>query len=138
MKINSSNSSSNGSNSSNSNWTPAVLSQTGFQAYDLSIDLIRALVAPTAVIRRHSRSLADQIERASQSIPLNLREGAQRRGADRKHLYTVAAGSAGEVRAVLDVAVARGWLVESKLEPVRQLLDREGAMLFRLTQGRLA
>ena len=118
----------------NNSRTPAEFSRTGFEAYDLSIDLVRALVAPTALIRRHSRSLADQVERASQSVPLNLREGARRRGADRKHLYTVASGSAGEVRAVLDVAVARGWLDEAKLEALRKLLDREAAMLYRLTR----
>mgnify|MGYP000260873877 CR=1 FL=1 len=126
----------NNNNNSSSSRTPAEFSHTGFQAYDLSIDLVRALVAPTALIRRHSRSLADQVERASQSIPLNLREGGRRRGKDGKHLYTVAAGSNDEVRAVLDVAVARGWLDEANLEPLRELLDREAAVLYRLTHPR--
>ncbi len=52
------------------------------------------------------------------------------------HHFRVAAGSLGECRAVLDVAVASGWIAEVRLRSVRQLLDREAAMLYRLTHPR--
>lgn len=107
-----------------------------FEAYDLSIELVAATAELATTLRRHSRSLADQLARAVQSVPLNLAEGAERRGADRLHHYRIAAGSLAECRAVLDVAVASGWLAAGRLGPARDLLDREAAMLFRLTHPR--
>jgi four helix bundle protein len=81
-----------------------------FVAYDLSLDLIRSLRSPLALIKRHDADLAKQLTRASSSIALNLAEGCARAGADRRHLYRIALGSANEVRAALEVAMAHGWL----------------------------
>lgn len=48
--------------------------------------------------------------------------------------YAMAAGSASEIRAALDVAQAWGWSIAC--EPARELLDRQRAMLWRLTHPR--
>ena len=69
----------------------------GFHAYDVARALIRALAPLLPVIDRHDRDLGRQLRRASNSIPLNVREANQRLKGDRTHLFSVTAGSAGEV-----------------------------------------
>src|SRR5688572_14480608 len=81
-----------------------------FDAYDVALQLIRELAVVVVVVARHDADLVRQLRRAGSSVPLNLREGYRRAGADRKHLWRVAAGSADEVQAALDVAVAWGYL----------------------------
>ena len=67
--------------------------------------------------------------------PLNIAEANRRRGQDRAHLFRVAAGSAAEVQAGLDVAAAWGYLSEARAAPVKALLDEVLAMLHRLAGG---
>ena len=49
-------------------------------------------------------NLADQLERAGTSIPLNVSEGAYSKGGNRRSRYHIAMGSAGEAKAVFDIA----------------------------------
>src|SRR5215471_18827746 len=101
-------------------------------AYDIALDLIRALRPVVAQLRKHSRDAADQVERAASSIVLNLAEGDRRRGRDPGRFYDMAHGSAGEIRGALDLADAWGWQIES--EQARALLDRELGLLWGLTR----
>ncbi len=80
-----------------------------------------------------SADAADQIERAASSIVQNVAEGSLRRGKDPRRFYTMANGSASEVRAVLDLAKAWGWPINDA--EARRLLDRELALLWGLTRG---
>src|SRR5438477_7507102 len=66
-------------------------------------------------------ALADQWRRASYSVPLNIAEGASRRGPRefRRHL-DIARGSLHEIAVVLDLVVALGYLKESDLVPLRR------------------
>jgi four helix bundle protein len=105
-----------------------------FVAYDISLQLIRALRPVVTTLREHDRDLASQLRRAASSISLALAEGRDRRDGDRRRLYEVACGSASEVRAALDTADAWGWPVA--LEPSRLLLDRLGGLLYGLTHRR--
>jgi len=66
-------------------------------------------------------------------VLLNIAEGARRAGKDRAHHYRIAAGSAAEVGAALDVAAAWGYLDEARLDEVRRLVDRELGLLWGLT-----
>jgi len=104
-----------------------------FRALDLSLELIRGLRGPVALIRRRSQRLAVQLETAASSVALNLAEGSRRIGKDRLHHYRIAAGSAEEVRCGLLVAEAWGYLdarhIASSLERIDGLL----AMLWSLT-----
>jgi four helix bundle protein len=101
-------------------------------AYDIALDLIRALRPVITQLRTHSPEVADQIERAASSIVLNLAEGDRRHGRDPRRFFDMAHGSAGEIRGALDLADAWGWQIESK--EARALLDRELGLLWGLTR----
>lgn len=103
-----------------------------FIAYDVALDLIRALRPVVAQLRKHSREAADQVERAASSIVLNLAEGNRRGGRDPGRFFDMAHGSAGEIRGALDLADAWGWQVDST--QARALLDRELGLLWGLTR----
>jgi len=72
------------------------------------------------------------MRRATHSVALNLNEGNRRIGKDRLHLFRIAAGSAAEIQAGLDVADAFGLATGNSEEP-RVLADRLLAILWRLT-----
>ena len=101
-------------------------------AYDVALDLIRALRPVVAQLRKHSPDAADQVERAASSIVLNLAEGYRRHGRDPRRFFDMAHGSAGEIRGALDLADAWGWQVDSA--QARVLLDRELSLLWGLTR----
>lgn len=104
-----------------------------FDAFDVSLQLVRSLRQPLKQVQACDASLATQIRKAAASVPLNFNEGRRRRGGDRRHLWRIAAGSADEVRACLLVAQAWGYLeAEDLVEPLA-LLDRVLAMSWRLT-----
>jgi len=103
-----------------------------FVAYDVALDLVRALRPVVAQLRKHSAEAADQVERAASSIVLNLAEGGRRHGRDPRRFFAIAHGSAGEIRGALDLADAWGWQVESR--QARALLDRELGLLWGLTR----
>ena len=79
-----------------------------FIAYQLSLELVRSLRPVLDMLEARDRDLANQLQRALTSVPLNLGEGARRRAAIAAG-STYAHGSAGEIRAVLDVVAAFGW-----------------------------
>src|SRR5262249_59897391 len=101
-------------------------------AYDVALDLVRALRPVVAQLRSYSPAAADQVERAASSIVLNLAEGDRRHGRDPRRFWDIAHGSAGEIRGALDLADAWGWQVDST--QARVLLDRELGLLWGLTR----
>lgn len=101
-------------------------------AYEVALDLIRALRPVVAQLRGYSPEAANQVERAASSIVLNLAEGDRRHGRDPRRFFDMAHGSAGEIRGALDLADAWGWTIESK--QARELLDRELGLLWGLTR----
>ena len=102
-------------------------------AYTVALDLIRALRPVVIDLRKYSADAADQIERAANSVVLNIAEGDRRSGRDPKRFFAIAHGSAGEIRGALDLAEAWGWIVASS--SVRALLDREIGLLWGLARG---
>jgi four helix bundle protein len=101
-------------------------------AYDVALDLIRALRPVVVQLRTYSPDAADQVERAASSIVLNLAEGGRRNGRDPRRFFDMAHGSAGEIRGALDLADAWGWQIESS--QARVLLDHELRLLWGLTR----
>ena len=101
-------------------------------AYEVALDLVRALRPVVGQLRNFSSEAADQVERAASSIVLNLAEGDRRHGRDPRRFFAMAHGSAGEIRGALDLADAWGWQVESA--QARALLDRELGLLWGLTR----
>ena len=104
-----------------------------FIAYEVALAAIRLLRAVVAAIAARDPSLADQLRRAASSVPLNLSEGRQRAGKDRRHLWRVAAGSAAETGEALHVAVAWGYCDAAAATEALATLDRLRAVLWRLT-----
>lgn len=104
-----------------------------FDALEASLTVLDQLGPLHARIRTRGKSLADQIERASESIALNISEGRQRAGLDRPDLYRKAAGSAAELTTALRIARARGLITAADFAAVDAPLDRVRAMLWRLT-----
>ena len=103
-----------------------------FFAYDLSLDLARSLRDPLARIRGRNADLATQLDRAADSVHLNLAEAGGRWGADRTRMFRIAYGSLREVKGSLELAILKGWLDGS--EPAHALAHRLGGMLFRLAK----
>ncbi len=104
-----------------------------FLALELALSLIASLRGVVDKIRRRSPRLARQIEDAASSVAGNLGEGNRRRGRDRVQFFLIAAGSADETRCHLRVALSWGWVSEAEIAKPLSLIDRELAMLWRLT-----
>ncbi len=104
-----------------------------FIAYTNALDLARSLKPIIEGLRAYDAELANQLQRAATSIVLNVAEGAERRGRDPKRFFTMAHGSASEVRACLDLAEVWEWRVDMRV--ARKLLDRELALLWGLTHS---
>ena len=78
----------------------------------------------------------DQLRRASLSIVLNIAEGAgQRTRAQKRHLYSIARGSAMESAAIVDVLRGRGLASPAEGRAARGLVVRVVQMLTRLDQA---
>ncbi len=105
-----------------------------FDAFEITLELIRSLHDALAHLERRDPPLAAQMKKAAASIALNLREGRRRVGKDRTHLWRVAAGSADEVQAALLVAEAFGYVDQASLTRSLELVDRVLAMLWRMTR----
>ena len=105
-----------------------------FDVYDLSIELVAQLTDTADRLQRRDRSLASQLRRAASSIALNLAEGRRRDGKDQTYHFRVAAGSAEETRAALQLAAAWRHLDAASVATPLATLDRVAAMLYRLTR----
>jgi four helix bundle protein len=82
------------------------------KVHDVALGLVKA-VAPLAVqIGRHDPDLARQLRRALSSVPLNIAEGSDQRGARRASHYSIALGSAREAWSAIRTAVAWGYIGE--------------------------
>jgi four helix bundle protein len=86
--------------------------------YPVVLQLVREVSPYLPVLRARSSSLADQLERALLSVPLNVAEGAYSRGKNRGARYHTALGSAREALACLEAATALGWVsaIDAELE----------------------
>jgi four helix bundle protein len=105
--------------------------------YPVVLDLVRRLAPVIRVLRTRSSVLADQMERALISVPLNVAEGAYSRGRNRQARFQSAAASARETLACLETAEAMGFIgpVESE---VAAHFDQVIGTLVRLVQPRSA
>ena len=84
-------------------------------------------------IRKPNRALFDQLNRAMNSVVLNLAEGQGNDAGTAKARFASACGSAKEVRAGLELAVAYGYLSSSDVAEVDTALDEVCAMSWRLS-----
>jgi len=104
------------------------------QVESLSFEMVEAVRPLVARVRRHDRSLADQLVRAASSVALNIAEGDMSDPGNQKSRFFTAAGSANEVRAALRLAVAWGYVAPTEAEPGSALVLRILSMLWKLTR----
>jgi four helix bundle protein len=102
---------------------------------ELSIQVVAELRPLVPRIRRHDRSLADQLVRAASSVALNIAEGEHSDPGNRRARFYTAAGSANETLAALRLAVAWGYFPPGETEVASVKLRRMLGMLWKLTRG---
>lgn len=103
-------------------------------AYRVALELHRALV-PMAR-GRELYSLRDQMLRAAESVVLNIAEGAGRVSpADKRRHYAIAAGSAMEVGASLELLRNRIAITPDDYQACRALAIRLQRILAKLTRS---
>ena len=103
-----------------------------FVAHELAL---RATVMVFGLIENPPRAcsdLADQARRAAASVPLNLAEGAGRAGKDRLYHFRVAYGSLKETDTAVRLLVDIGAVAPREGWEAMALLDRIGALIWRL------
>ncbi len=106
-----------------------------FIAQEKAIKLLTDIRPLLPLIERNDRDLADQLRRAATSVVLNLAEGSKSAKGNKGKHFAIAHGSASEVRAALNVAVAWGWIDAASASPAT--LDEVLAILWRLTHPRV-
>ena len=105
-----------------------------FDAYDRALDLLRTLSPLFDSLTACDASLADQLKRAASSTLLNIAEANRRTLRDRRNRFRIALGSAAEVAACLDVALALGYAVDTRVADALALVDRVRAMTYQLSR----
>jgi four helix bundle protein len=79
------------------------------------------------------RNIRDQLQRAEESIPLNIAEGnGKRSGADRRRYLESARASAAECAAAIDILRVTEIISIDQAAQGKDLLDRIAAMLTRM------
>jgi four helix bundle protein len=101
----------------------------------VSFEMIAAIRPLVHRVRRHDRSLADQLVRAASSVALNIAEAEQSDPGNGKARLFTAAGSANETLAALRLAVAWGYVTAGDTDSAAVLAGRVVAMLWRLTHA---
>ncbi|MGB5703275.1 MAG: four helix bundle protein [Polyangiales bacterium] len=86
-----------------------------------------------SVLRKRDRSLFDQVHRAMNSVVLNIAEADGNDPGTAKARFSSACGSAKEVRAGLQLAVAYGYVPSSSVMKVDSTLDEVCAMSWKLS-----
>ncbi|MGE0870332.1 MAG: four helix bundle protein [Kofleriaceae bacterium] len=104
-----------------------------FYALEMSLTVLDLLAKLEPRIRQRRKSLANEIDRASESIALNVSEARLRAGLDRADMFRRAAGSASELTTALRIARARGYITAAEHAQVDAALDHVRAMLWTLT-----
>ncbi|MBT8467430.1 MAG: four helix bundle protein [Deltaproteobacteria bacterium] len=85
------------------------------------------------VVRKRDKSLFDQMQRAMNSVVLNIAEADGNDPGTARARFATACGSAKEVRAGLQLAVAYGYFPSSTVTKVDTALDEVCAMSWRLS-----
>ena len=85
------------------------------------------------VIRKRDKDLFDQVRRAMNSVVLNIAEAEGNDAGTARARFASACGSAKEVRAGLQLAVAYGYIGQTRLAKLDIALDEVCAMSWRLS-----
>ncbi len=103
-------------------------------AYQAAIEFLAISARLVDQYPRGYASMADQLKRASLSIPLNIAEGYGKRGEkDRSRFYDIARGSAHECGAIFDSSKVLRIIDENTYVQGKTLLHRIVSMLVKMT-----
>ena len=104
--------------------------------YGLSINFVAQANAIAQELPRGRKYLADQLHRASSSVPLNIAEGAGEFAPKEKaRFYRMARRSATECAAILDVCQILQLIAEQRRLAAREILLRIVSILIQLTKS---
>ena len=98
------------------------------KAMELGVEVREIVLA----VKRHDRSLADQMQRSMQSVVLNVCEARHARGKRGTDRFSLAYGEAKELEGALRIASMWGY-VEVGAD-VMDRVDHVSAMLFKLSR----
>lgn len=103
--------------------------------YRAAIELVVLIDNVVENFPRGRAYLADQVQRAGTSVPLNIAEGAGEYSSNEKNrFYRMAKRSATECAAIFDVCLHLKLIEESKYIQIRQLLIRIVSMLIKMSR----
>lgn len=104
--------------------------------YQASIELVVLIDDVVELLPRGRAYLADQLQRAGTSVPLNIAEGAgEYSSAEKGKFYRIAKRSATECAAIFDICRRLRLIEETRYAKGRELLMRIVAMLTKMAQG---
>lgn len=103
------------------------------RALRFAMDIDEFLLERTASL---SRGFADQLSRASLSIPLNIAEGNGRwHQADKRQFFWIARGSVFECVPLIEILRIKNGISEARYKDLRNDLEALGKMLTKLVQA---
>jgi four helix bundle protein len=104
--------------------------------YQASTELVVLIEEVVNQFPRGRSYLADQLQRAGTSIPLNIAEGAGEYSANEKsRFYRIAKRSATECASIFDICRRLRIVNEEKVATARELLIRIVSMLTKMSQS---
>jgi four helix bundle protein len=103
--------------------------------YQAAIELVILVDETIEHFPRGRSYLADQLQRAGTSVPLNIAEGAgEYSGNEKIRFYRMARRSATECASIFEICSRLGIVEEAKYAKARDLLIRIVSMLTRMSQ----
>ena len=98
----------------------------------VALEVCRRLGALDPSLRRRSRELADQVQRAAMSMMLNLGESRGNQLGNCRLRLETAAGSAAELRGAARFGAIWGLIDRELADSIDRDLDRVAAMLWKM------
>ena len=106
------------------------------EVYQFAVRFLPVASEIASVLPSRHAGLADQLRRASLSIPLNIAEGSGKTTApDQRRYYASARGSAMECGAIVDACLALALIEASLAEQADALLCSIVRMLSKMCRG---
>lgn len=116
----------------------AITTYRDLEVYQRSMKAMVAVHKLVLTFPDHEKyALADQIRRASKSVPANISEGYGRRKSAKefKHYLTMALGSANEMIVHLEITRELQYAIPETCNPLIEEYNVIGKMLYRLIEN---
>lgn len=105
------------------------------EVYQLAIRFLPIAVQFAHAMPLGYASFADQLRRASLSVPLNIAEGSGKiTGPDQRRFYAIARGSAMECGAIVDACLILGFIDGPAASRSNEILDSIVRMLSKMAR----